>query len=102
MRKDLIHQVCGRLGHPPAATGGAKSALLAREREQFLFVAIVAAESKEAIRQNPATQEAFKFLRDVLGKALSLQLRQRLEGSIVGGNGLIQYRFFRPARQVRR
>lgn len=63
---------------------------------------ILTTQPEEPVGQNPAAEETFEFLGDVLGEPLSFQFRQSFEGSEVPHNGLIKDRFFRPARPVRR
>src|SRR5207249_641107 len=48
VRQDVIDEVGGLLGHPPAATTGTEAASLARERHEALERAILAPNAREA------------------------------------------------------
>jgi len=47
IRDDVVHEVCGTLGHAPAATAWTEAAALAREGDQALGLAPNAPESRE-------------------------------------------------------
>jgi hypothetical protein len=69
--EDPIDQVSGRFGHSPSAAGAAKSSFLTGEGHDLLLLAVRALEPQEAMGQNPAPEEGFEFLGDMLREMLS-------------------------------
>ena len=67
-RQDVVHQVRGALGHPPAPAARAEAATLTREEDQALERAVPAAHPREAVGQHPAGQELAELPRDELGQ----------------------------------
>ena len=55
--KDVIGQVSGQLGHPPSAAGWTESVPFAREGDQDLVPALIAAEAGKAARQDTARKK---------------------------------------------
>jgi len=62
LRKHLVDQARGALGHAPAATARAEAPTLARERHQPLEHAVGAAQAREPVDQHAARQEVAELL----------------------------------------
>ena len=60
----VIHQVRGRLRHPPRAARGAEPSPLAAERQQLVVAAVPGAQPQEAVRQDAALEEGIELVLD--------------------------------------
>jgi hypothetical protein len=88
--EDLVHEVSRAFCHSSSAAGAAKSAFLTGKRDQLFMFAVGAPDTQETMSENPAAEEGFEFLGDVLGKAFSLYVRNGLEGAVVSGYRLVE------------
>jgi len=78
------------LGHPPAAAGGAEAAALAREGNQAVELAVVAAQAQEAVREDAAPEVGAKLLFDEAGTGLVASARVCEEGLELLAHDLVQ------------
>jgi hypothetical protein len=62
----VVDQVGSRLCHAPGAAGGAKSATLEAERDQLVVAAVSAAQFRDAVGQNAASEEGVELVFDEL------------------------------------
>lgn len=61
MRQHPINEVGSRIRHAPPGTRWAKTATFARERDQTVIAAVLAANAKKAIRKDAATEVGIEF-----------------------------------------
>jgi len=73
--KAVVHQVCGETRHPAPGARRAEAAPLARERDQHVLLARVAAEAGEAARELPAGEELTQLLLDEARQAVAVAAR---------------------------
>ncbi len=67
-RKDAIDEMCGGVGHAPAAAGRTESTALAREGDEAIVAAGVALEPQEAVSQDSAPEVRAQLLLDEAGR----------------------------------
>ena len=60
--QDVIHQVRRGVAHPPGRARRARSAALARVRDDDFLAALRTHDAQKAVRQDPATQISPKLL----------------------------------------
>jgi len=91
-RKDVVHEVCGALRHPPSATTRTARAGFARERHQAVEATVPAPEASEAAGQTAAPQEFEKLPFDEPGQPFPIPQARglRAEGLEVLANDLVQ------------
>lgn len=65
LRAHVFDEVCGGLRHAPRGAGRAEAAALAREGDQEVVIAVVAACRREAAGEDAALEEAAQFALDV-------------------------------------
>jgi hypothetical protein len=90
-----IDEMRGGVRHATPAARRAEAAALAGKRKQAVVTTVVAVESKEAVRQDAATQECAKLLLDEAGRRLPPPGRTREESFQLFSNHLVEERLLR-------
>jgi hypothetical protein len=89
-----------RVGHAPAGAGGTEASALAREGDEALAAAGVAAHAQEAVGRDAAVEEAPELALDEARDAAVLLARPGEEGLEVVGDDPVEHGLFGTAREV--
>jgi len=86
----VVDQVRGGVGHPAPAAGRAEAAVLAGEGNQAVEAAVVAAQARESVCEDPAAQKGAQLLLDEPRHRMTLLERRREEGLELGANRSVE------------
>ena len=100
--QDAIDEVCGAVGHAPAAARGAEATPLAGEGHQAIVAAGIAVEPQKAVGQDPAAKVGAKLLLDEAGYGLILLAGAHEERLELLADDAVQAGLFRPVSFVGR
>ena len=90
-RQHAVDEVGGGVGHAATAAGGAEAAALAREGDDPLVMASVAAHPQEAVRGNAAAKIGAQLLLYETWRRLAAFVGAREEGLEVGGDRSVEH-----------
>ena len=95
-----VDEVRGGVGHAAPAAGGAEAAALAREGDETLELALVAAQAKEAVGRDAAAQIGAELVLDEAGRGLATLAGACEKGLELALHGLMEQRVLGMSRFV--